>query len=739
MMPSISTKTLQTLPTETLEHILHFLPIGPLLSKLFHVSKRFYSILCNTKTAERHLLFQRSRYHSVTAFIASWSSWKALPISYKTATFVHLIAIDTNGKDVRKSIKYLDAPSFTRGSFVKKIINKHSLKFPHDRFVIAFLIACNLGHSCLVKNLIGIMRDNDSTEKWIPIGMKLGSSTISVVNLFLDDPLVSAVSKSAIKVIFVLNASPTISMASCFLEIREYTAEQITNALTIFKPTSHKITRMIVNSVERDYFSLFLALLQILTSTPSLPTAIGLKSILEAACKSSEIVYLETILGNAFLDVEILPPEYCNNLFESACGNRRCKAAQLLFEDRRIKFTANSVQTSVEKGLKAGNKKLVEYLVKAQSEFRVKELWEVLLAAVTCLNKDAVALLIQSPFVDVGTDNSKLLRDTCKQSSPEIVRLLLSSPKTDPSLFKNEALLNAIQERNIPIIKLLLADPRVDPSDQQSVSVDLSVNAKLPLCGESGLQVILSTSKYAPKAAITNLLLQDPRVEISQNAFLKVCQIPHPEILDIFLQHTPRIRVSGVDSHYSTCGELFEAAFHVACQENNVDVVELWILPKYRHYVSRICLEEALKMSLQKCFVGVATAVLKALHPVNGEFNAKLLHEISQNRIKEVEPMLKAERVDIEILNQHAFVRAAGAVKVRMVLLLLEDGRVDPSRNGNWLLMWASESGRSKVVELLLRDSRVTKFCDLQVPLMAAMRIGSGNVVQMIKSHLKSQ
>ena len=44
---------------------------------------------------------------------------------------------------------------------------------------------------------------------------------------------------------------------------------------------------------------------------------------------------------------------------------------------------------------------------------------------------------------------------------------------------------------------------------------------------------------------------------------------------------------------------------------------------------------------------------------------------------------------------------------LKVVKMVLADGRVDPSSNNNWAVKGASENGHSEIVELLLADERV--------------------------------
>ena len=76
--------------------------------------------------------------------------------------------------------------------------------------------------------------------------------------------------------------------------------------------------------------------------------------------------------------------------------------------------------------------------------------------------------------------------------------------------------------------------------------------------------------------------------------------------------------------------------------------------------------------------------------------------------VKVVELLLNDPRVDPSNYNNTAIRWASFEGRVKVVELLLNDPRVDPSANNNFAIRYASHKGYAKVVELLLNHPRVS-------------------------------
>ncbi|KAJ3027708.1 UNVERIFIED_CONTAM: hypothetical protein HDU68_003295 [Siphonaria sp. JEL0065] len=678
---------IEALPTETLEHVLYKLPIHQSLTKLLLVSKRINAIVNSIHFAERHIKIQASYYALDTNFITSLRNWCKLPRVYRAIAFLRLIALQTK---VPPSMIQKIAGS----QYLKSIIKQHNLTMPNDRYVIGFLTACDRGHSDIIKVFLEAMEEtgvlNNGETEWMNIGIKLGVSCKPVVDFFLAELRTDSKTKNIIKVLFVLTAklsSWRTAKESFFSEVRNYSTEQVAYAFSFLGNDDEVQVRSAITKAIKDEpsdpFTLGFCLLQF-EESPAPITSRVLQSVFCNARDATSIGYIGKLLGYFLENVETRTPQTWSKVFGLACSNGCVLLAQFLFEDVRIKFIPDSLCDSVRIGMKK-NKELGKCLLKVDTAFRGTELHEIFLAAVESSSVDCVAQFDVNQYVEIVDDGRMLVLAACKQPRIDIVRLLLASPKVNPTLYRDEALAAALSNQFI--------------------------------------------SEY-----IVESLLQDSRVYISLAIFKKVCKMGNSQILSTFLQHSARIIA---DSEYSSHKQLFDATFLSACQENNDNVVSVFLRTEYRHAVSRSVVENGMRLAMQNCFMSIVACILGVLDPITDGFHASLLKVITQHRINDAKQLLQDERVDIEILTKHAFISAAGAGQTRMVLLLLEDGRVDASFDDNWLATWASIIGSASIVEFLLKDVRVSKTCDWKVALISAQKNGCSRVIKLIEAYLR--
>jgi ankyrin repeat protein len=102
----------------------------------------------------------------------------------------------------------------------------------------------------------------------------------------------------------------------------------------------------------------------------------------------------------------------------------------------------------------------------------------------------------------------------------------------------------------------------------------------------------------------------------------------------------------------------------------------------------------------------VKKLLLKGVNP-SAYGNLAIRWAASNYHIKVVEILLQDGRADPTIDNNQILTNTATYGDVKMLKLLLQDGRADPTVGNNYAIKHASFMGYTEIVSLLLQDGRV--------------------------------
>jgi len=102
---------------------------------------------------------------------------------------------------------------------------------------------------------------------------------------------------------------------------------------------------------------------------------------------------------------------------------------------------------------------------------------------------------------------------------------------------------------------------------------------------------------------------------------------------------------------------------------------------------------------------------------------------------KVVKILLQDKRVDPSADDNCAIKWASDNGHHKVVKLLLQDKRVDPSAGDNYAIRFASENGHHEVVKLLLQHSKVDPSAEDNYAIRYASEYGHHEVVKLLKNH----
>ncbi len=102
----------------------------------------------------------------------------------------------------------------------------------------------------------------------------------------------------------------------------------------------------------------------------------------------------------------------------------------------------------------------------------------------------------------------------------------------------------------------------------------------------------------------------------------------------------------------------------------------------------------------------------------------------SYNLYKLIPFLLKDHRVKLN----NSFILSNAVLKnnIEAVELFLNDGRIDPSQEGNWAIQIASQNGFTKIVKILLADRRTDPTVDNFYCLRKSVSLGSYDIVKLL-------
>jgi len=381
-----------------------------------------------------------------------------------------------------------------------------------------------------------------------------------------------------------------------------------------------------------------------------------------------------------------------------------------------------------------------------------------LIFAISSNKPDIINLLLTDQRVDPSTDNNTLFLYACKNNHITMIKRLLHDHRVNPADRENEAFIKACQYNHIDVVKVLLTEPRIDPTDQNNLALlsTLSNNESIEItkllltdkrivptiamlqeaCDYNNLEAVkllmyldlnitllyacqnnyvqlateimtdgmpcmtdgmpcmtderlLETACVQGHIKIVKLLLSDPRTKASDDILITAITSGNSKIVKLLLN----------DERINTDDDNF---LYVACNQDNYDMVKMLILARPSKY-DNTCLNKALEISI--------------LH--NNEKIVKLL----LTHIKDQ-------------LSQNALQLACEYGLTDILLILLKDGRSDPSYNGSNSLKLAVIGSHTNVVKILLNTGKV----DVQVGIkqFKSMHYRNQRIQQLLTSYTAS-
>lgn len=262
-----------------------------------------------------------------------------------------------------------------------------------------------------------------------------------------------------------------------------------------------------------------------------------------------------------------------------------------------------------------------------------------------------------------------------------VVQCLLKNNYINPDIDDNQAICLAAEQGHANIISYLLKDKRVNPVAQEH-------------------SPLYKAAANGHRKAVKNLL-QDERVNPKANnnqALHAACKNKHLAVAGLLLS-TP----AWTKKLYS------ESPFLWACKNGYSDVVK-WILEEDAFY--DIDLDKAVDISINTNNADLMEVLLddgRAL-PQNPILNSMLCNAARLGHEKIVRLLLNDERID-PTKNQHLSIRIAAKYgHLGVTRVLLADGRANPvkkNKAGKNAVIKAIRHNRVEIVKLFLQDSRV--------------------------------
>ncbi|KAI8849908.1 hypothetical protein BC829DRAFT_174155 [Chytridium lagenaria] len=350
------------------------------------------------------------------------------------------------------------------------------------------------------------------------------------------------------------------------------------------------------------------------------------------------------------------------------------KVMKLLLEDGRFNVIPEPVPAIIYYS-NLGNFKIVQQLLKDPrvdpSIMRNRSLGE----AVANDRKDVVKLLLNDPRVDeVGFDNMGLFG----VQSPDVLRCLLERKEVDPSFYANALLIKLIFKWDGPVDIGETVVSTVSPEEHPPAY----------------RQVFDSSSNIpTPTMQMIDMLLSHPRFDASKPEDIPIIISVKLGITHIVKQllHKPRVN--------PCIGE--NIPLRSACAIRSISIIKLLlsdprINPSYMN-------NDALHIA---CIPPVDIEIVKLF----------LRH-----------PQIDPSDDDSVLLRD-----ACGRGETHLALVLLAEGRSDPTVRHQEALVMASAEGHYRIVEMLLRHPKIDATANFNEAFVSAARRGRGRVLQVL-------
>lgn len=299
-------------------------------------------------------------------------------------------------------------------------------------------------------------------------------------------------------------------------------------------------------------------------------------------------------------------------------------------------------------------------------------------------NVKVVKMLMNVKGVDPGAHNNQAIGLACSEGHIDVVKALLASDLVDPSADDNYAIKRACENGHSKVVKLLLGlhktgsrksfYGKIDPSSENNYAIRMA-------CKNGHLQVV-------------KLLLEDGRVNpFTDNSYpIKIAsENGRTDVVRLLLQHNKFV-ISG-DHGYT---------LKLAAANGHLEIVKLLMdAGKYTDNFLTISLMEASNR-------GHEDVVYFLLERLKLYESGTLILDVMVYYGCTIAAKILLEDEDV-VPSANLLKIAARKGYSEIVLMLLNDGRFDPSMNNNYALRWARDNKHFDVVALLLEYERVQK------------------------------
>lgn len=258
---------------------------------------------------------------------------------------------------------------------------------------------------------------------------------------------------------------------------------------------------------------------------------------------------------------------------------------------------------------------------------------------------EIVELLLQDGRIDPSMNDNFVFRQSCFNNHPKMAKILLQDIRVDPSAKNNCSLRVACMNSFLEIIEILVDDERTDPSIDDNCMIRLARKNERPKV----IELLLRSEKVDPSIDDNSLITYS-------------CAFGFIDIVKILLKDE-RVDPSVNGNHALRC----------ACDGGHSDIVRILLKDK----------------RIDPCKID--TNLERVYDP---DIFGRVYHPDIFGRIH-------------GLLNDRIRRRLGKIDHVGVIMVLLKDGRADPSKNNNLILRWACDQNFLGIIKLLARDKRV--------------------------------
>ena len=179
--------------------------------------------------------------------------------------------------------------------------------------------------------------------------------------------------------------------------------------------------------------------------------------------------------------------------------------------------------------------------------------------------------------------------------------------------------------------------------------------------------------------------------------------------------------------------------FRAICHTKNIKLIEEFIS---QNKISNTCFSEGLSVAAMCGYTDVLKVLLtykEAREELNNILWLCIEFAAMEDYIEIVEELLKYKEIPWNskyIWEEIALTTALKKKHYKIVKLLLDDGRVDPSYDNNIALILASDYGKTEIVEKILQDKRVNSTIDKNFALTLAKDYGYQEIADLLVESL---